>query len=194
MNGNSHRGKGRPLAMELRVTKGRAGKKRREEGFTLTELSIVIIILGIILALAALNISNISGGIKLNAARKQVEAALFRAKTAARQENVTYSMIIYPAGNADNPNSYEFMHNVLVDGEWEMTPVDLTVSSESVVEESGRRVVQIGGNVQISGEGAEVTFRPTGTLMQVTPASIVMSSGSQTGTVSIDALGRVTVD
>ncbi len=165
-----------------------------QEGFTLIELSIVVMILGIILTIAGLNYANISRGINMDGAKKQIEAALNQAKTAARQENVSYRMMVYPSSHASHPNSYEFLHNVEDGGTWEMTAVDLTASGERVNGGSDRWLVQLEGNVQISGgEVMEITFRPVGTIMDVTPATIELRSGNQAGSVSVDALGRVTL-
>jgi prepilin-type N-terminal cleavage/methylation domain-containing protein len=194
IGGNRSTSKGQAFGMTRTETRGIAGKTRHETGFTLVEMSIVVMILGLILTIAGLNYANISRGVHLSGAKRQIEAALVRAKTAARQENVSYRMTVYPASDASNPNNYEFMRNVLVGQEWVMTPVNLSVSGERVQEESGRWLIGLEGNVEMLGGVTEITFSPAGTLMNVTPATIDLRSGNQTGSVSIDALGKVTVN
>ena len=147
-------------------------KWHSQEGFTLVELAIVVIIFGIIISIAALNYGNISNGINLTGAKRQVEAAINRAKTAARQENVTYELVFYTDAGG-NPNSYEFLHdeyNAATDT-WTMTPVDGSVAGEELVSDSGHTYIKLSGGVKLTGcteiSGSEIviSFIPSGTAM-----------------------------
>lgn len=187
-----------------------------ERGFTLVEMSIVVVILGIILTVAALSYVNISKGINLNAARKQIEAAMNRAKTAARQENVTYQLVFYTDAASGNPNSYEFLHNEVagVDGSgnpiWAMTPTDGSVSGEEVNESGGHAYIKVANNVklagcaEIAGDAIVISFTPTGTTMSVSGSdsgggsssstvTLNLLSGDRAGSVSINGMGTISV-
>ena len=191
-------------------------KLHREEGFTLVELAIVLIIFALIVSIAALNYGNISNGINMTAGRRQVEAALNRAKTAARQENVTYQIIFYTEA-AGHPNSYEFLHDVydVSTDTWTMTPVDRSVSGEDVISEGGHTYITISNGVRVTGSneisGSEivVSFIPSGTTMAIVGSdnpgggippttsetvTINLASGGRTGSVSINGMGTITVD
>ncbi len=163
-----------------------------EEGFTLIELSIIVVILGIVLTLAVINYANASRGMTLKGAQRQVEAALSRALNAARQENVDYRLIFYPQTDAAHPNTYEFYHKVEEGGSWTLQPVDRSVSGEEVVEDNGHYYIRVSNGVRIvSQETITVDFRPRGTVMTVTPATLTLGLGGSTVGVVIDAEGRI---
>ncbi len=180
------------------------------------ELAIVVVIFGIIISIAALNYANISRGANLSGARKQVEAALSRAKTASRQENVRYQLVFYTDAAGANANTYEFRHNVYSEatGTWTMTPVDRSVPGEEVSASGGRTYIRLGNGVKITGcteiSGSQiiVNFIPAGTTMSVsgsnnpgggvppTTSAVVtlnLSSGGSVGGVSINGVGIITV-
>ncbi len=180
--------------------------RHAENGFTMIELAVVIIILGIILATATLSYSNISKGVNLNGARSQVEEALNRAKTSARQENVTYMVVFYPASASSNPNTYEFFHNVaaanptdLMSLTWTMTPVYVSVG-ETATQASGHSYIKVPNGVQVTGSQIKVIFSPSGSVISATwdpgfspngKATINLNSGSKVGSVSVDAQGNI---
>lgn len=169
------------------------GRIRADEGFTLIELSIIVIILGVILTVAVINYANAQRGIVLKGAQRQVEAALSRAMNAARQENVRYRMVFYPYTHASHPNTYEFLHDVENAGNWSLQPVDRSVSGEEVEEEGGHYYIRVANGVRIESESAiTVDFDPLGTEMHITPATITLGlSGSQVQ-VALDSEGRIT--
>lgn len=163
-----------------------------EEGFTLLELCIVILILGIVITIAVVNYANVNRGMALKGALRQLEAALNRAKTSARQENVKYRMVIYGQYGSPYPNSYEFYHNVENNGTWSLQPVDKSVSGEEVVIDDGHYYIKISNGVKvISDSNITVDFSPNGTTIQITSVTINLDIGGATGTVRVDAQGRV---
>jgi prepilin-type N-terminal cleavage/methylation domain-containing protein len=190
-------------------TWGLGERLHREDAFTLLELTIVVVILGIILTVATLSAGNISRSINMSAAKRQIEAALNRAKTAARQENVSYQLIFYTDGSGSNPNTYEFLHNVEnVDGTWTMTPVNRSVSGEKTTISGSHAYIEVGNKVkitgctEIAGTAVVVKFTPSGTTMSVSGSdsgggtssatvTLNLSIGGQTGGVMITGEGTI---
>ena len=175
------------------MTRRRAspGRLSSTSGFTLVELSITVLVLGVIIGLGILSYTNISRGMALSAARKQVEAALERAKASARQENVTYVLIFYSEADATHPNTFEFRNRVEESGVWVERSVDRSVSGEEVVQDGGSYYVKVTNGVKVS-SSVSVTFTPRGTEMAVTPATVTLRIGNRNARVSIDAAGKVT--
>jgi prepilin-type N-terminal cleavage/methylation domain-containing protein len=165
-----------------------------EMGFTLIELLVVIIIMGIISTVGAMSYASTSRMTNMSGAKKQVEEALNRAKTSARQENVTYRIIFYT-----NPDSsYEFLHNVYTgsagSGSWSMTPVDQSVTGEKVMFNSGHWYIKVPNGVSVTSPTTTITFSPAGTEMTIEPATINLRIGNITGSVSIDADGKIIIN
>lgn len=168
----------------------------KQDGFTLMELSIALVILGLVLALVVVNYANASRAMALKGAQRQVEAALNRALTASRQENVSYRLIFYPDASGSHPNSYEFLHNVKdeLTGTWSLTPVDKSVSGEDVVEDGGHYYITVTNGAKIvSSSVITVDLVPRGTTLTVTPVTITLALGSSTAQVVLDSRGKVTV-
>jgi type II secretory pathway pseudopilin PulG len=201
--------KARITGRDVRMSLRHSARHHGEGGFTLVELSIIIIIIGVALTVASLSYANANYGLKVSGAKRQIEAALNRAKTAARQQNVTYRVIFYTSANATNANSYEFMCNIRDQGgNWTMTPVDGSVSGENVSRSSGRTYVRLAEGVsltgcsEIPGNAVMVTFRPSGTTMRISGSDLAggnvsqtvtlnLRSGGSTGSVSINSMGEV---
>lgn len=185
------------MKLDARGVENKPKSAGNEKGFTLIELAITVLILGIIISISAVSYMNISTSMNINGAKKQVETALDRAKTAARQENVSYELKFFPSSEGVKANSYEFYHNVYdeVSGLWNMAPVDGSVSGEKVRTdiESGHWIIALGTGADIN-NGVTVTFSPSGTVMAVTPSTISLEAGSETGSVSINSDGQIAVD
>jgi len=182
---------------------GRLRKRMGEPyGFTMMEMAVTILILGVILAVSTLSYGEISKGVKMSAARKQVEQAITRAKTAARQENVSYRIVFY-SHSESVPDSYEFYCNTKYEQgtfpnktvTWVMEPVDKSVSGESVttavVDGKTHTYIKISNGVQVE-ETVAITLSPAGTTFSVTPATVRLRIGNRTGSVSVDGVGRIT--
>lgn len=174
----------------------------RDGGFTLVEMVVIIVIIGIILSISVISYANISRDLKLGAARKQVGDAIGRAKLSARQENVDYQITFYPGDGSTHPNTYEVQRAVYDQGAgmWSTEPVDKSVSGEKVIEDGGHYYVEVTSPVTIT-NGDTIQFHPSGTLLLVTTVpggegrqAIGLSFRGKTGSVSIDAQGKITLE
>lgn len=179
------------------------GKRLKgQSGFTIVEMAVTVLILGVVLTVSTLSYSEISKGIKMSAAKKQVEQAIARAKTAARQENVSYRLVFY-SHNESVPDSYEFYCNTKYETgtfpnknvTWVMEPVDKSVAGENVVtqviEGKTHTFIKISNGVQVTGT-VTITLSPSGTTFSVTPTTVNLRIGNRTGSVSVDSVGRIT--
>lgn len=171
--------------MGWRMHTTRAGRRTAGEGgFTLVELMVTILILGVLLTLAALNWVGITRENALASGAKQVESAMKRAKTMAEQENITYIVKFMPHGDASHPDTYAFFRPGSSD------PVtDRSVAGESSTE----GYISLENGVSINGSSTiSVTFAPEGTTMSVSPAvSVGISMGGANRSVSISSTGKI---
>ena len=177
---------------------------RSSAGFTMIELAITILVLGVILGIGALSYANVRQSMNLQSARKQVEAAITRAKLSARQENVEYHITFYPDGG-EHANTYEFeryMYDEASDT-WSLEPTDKSIGDErTTASMDGHVFVEIGSDARIiNSDAVTVMFKPAGTEQEVTSISsgggqntITLQAGSKTGSVHVDAQGRITMD
>ncbi len=162
-------------------------------GFTLVELSITVLILGVVVGLGTLSYTNISRGMALSAAKKQVMAALERAKLSARQENVDYKVVFYPYDHGSYPNTFEFRNRVEGPSGWEERSVNRSVSGEEVIAAGGSYYVKVTQGVQVL-SAAEFNFMVRSAEILSYPSEVRLRIGNRTARVTLDALGKISSD
>ncbi len=159
----------------------RLGRSAEDAGFTMVELIVVILILGMILSGAVISWASINKENALVAGTKQVEGALKRAKTYAYQENVPYTITFYSGGES-HPNSYAFWRAGGSQPENKAVPAE-GVSGGYIVVNNGVSVVNT----------VSVSFTPSGTAMTVTPGTVTLQMNGEQRTVSIDSVGKISI-
>lgn len=170
-----------------KLRKACLGRYGAQEGFTLVELLATIMVMGVLLGIAAVSISQVSAGMKLAGAKKQVEEAINRAKTAARQENVSYLICFY-SSSAEHPDTYEFYCNTQVDSggstTWEIQPVDRSVTGERVTaaDAEGKRhyYIEVSNGVHVE-ETVCLMIKPIGvdfSVYRVAPGTVTPVEGA----------------
>jgi prepilin-type N-terminal cleavage/methylation domain-containing protein len=82
----------------LRSAAKRGGMCASQAGFTLTELLVVVSIIGIVVGLSLPNLSRSIDAAKLNAATQRLAAVYQDARLRATQNNSVYGIIVSPAG------------------------------------------------------------------------------------------------
>lgn len=132
--------------------------RKKESGYTLTELMVVVLILGIALSIIGLNWYNISVTQTLNAATKQVESAITRAYAMAYNENRTYAVVFAHAPNSASEYTYGWYDTV--NDNW--VTVDASVTNEKKRTEAGVTWISIMDGTQDVVVSTNVTYNIAG--------------------------------
>lgn len=85
------------------------GKMRAQRGFSLVELLVVIAIIGMIVGVAAIELSGTKSRSYLDNGALQVEKAIDEAYSIAQQERVPVTLYFYDSNDQYAPNSYELL-------------------------------------------------------------------------------------
>lgn len=191
----------------------------REEGFTLIEMVVAVIVLGVALSLAGLKIAGTRNGLNLRSGLDQVEAAMERCYSIADQEGVDVYLFFWtdsgPAGPPPiHPNRYG-IYRVTYGYNAATGNMDLVLSDERAGDEPSERPlgaaydtdgdhywVKISeGDVSVQtplalrfrreGSRVRVTFTD-GTLPGPTGAmSVTLANSRGSGTVTITETGEI---
>lgn len=146
---------------------------RRRAAFTLVELVVVVMLLGILAGVAAPKYADSIGAMHLETAAKRLALDLRRARAHAVQKATDCTLTLVPAGRRYGcPDLASHTHR----GE------ALTVNFD----ESGYRI-----NMAVTGAGGDtITFDWRG---ETSPCTITLTNNGRTKTVAVDAAGNVEV-
>jgi type II secretory pathway pseudopilin PulG len=161
-------------------------RSKDEGGFSLIELVMYMIILAVLLGTAVIGFASMRTTSLLNNSSAQVKVGMDHALNIARNENQLVTMNFYNSGTAGHPNSYAFFR---ADGTQEVP-----AKGSSYYEEGGVYYIKLlNGDSGVTMAGnVSVVFNPQGTVLSVTPASVVVSYSGKSRTVSVSANGEVT--
>jgi prepilin-type N-terminal cleavage/methylation domain-containing protein len=158
---------------------GKRDKKRRikfQKGFTLVELMIVVVLIGIIAAIATPAFQRYAINANLKSAARDITSDFLRLKERAIAENVEYRIIFNVAGN-----SYTIQQGTAAGAPY----VDLMTKSPA----------SFGSDINFTANttfGAGAIFRSRGTVTNGT-IELINSRGS-TATITVNITGRTYAD
>jgi prepilin-type N-terminal cleavage/methylation domain-containing protein len=150
--------------------KSRPGTGRNNRGFSITELVVVMAVLGILASMALPQLLSYLRVATSNAGRDEMRVALGRAKQLA----ITRRQNICVAVTAGSPPSYQFRQGNC-DGP------------------AGADKFTLASAVNLANAGANPIFTPLGTAAQAGTLSVTPHSGGSAQTVTVTAAGRITV-
>jgi type IV fimbrial biogenesis protein FimT len=169
-------------AQSLAGNKGCPKRVDAESGFSLIELMVTVIILGILLSIAALSYAGITRESALSSAAKQAEGAMKRAKAATTQENVPYTLVFY-ANSDPHPNTYAF---------WRPGNSQPEQNKSVAGESADGGYIKLENGVTVTSQ-TSITFTPAGTTMSVTAATVSLQMGGESRSVGISSNGKVSL-
>jgi prepilin-type N-terminal cleavage/methylation domain-containing protein len=151
---------------------------QRCKGFTLVEVLVTVILIGIIAAVAGLNLVNYTINRNLRSAARGVASDIALCKERAISQNTTYAI------NFNGASSYTIQDTV--------TPGPVVT----------KNLTEFGSDIQIFavdfGGGPQVNFSARGTISPLTPppgvnSVILRNSRGSTATITVNIMGRTYV-
>ena len=157
--------------------KSRLGAGRNNRGFSITELIVVMAVLGILASMTLPQFLSYLRVATSNAGRQEMRAALGRAKQLA----ITSRQNICVAVTASFPPTYQFRQGNCAGPAW-IGPGSNGVGSFTLASADN-----------LANGGANPIFTPLGTAAQAGTLSVTPHSGGSPQTVTVTTAGRITV-
>lgn len=167
------------------------GRAKDEGGFSLLELIVYIFILSIILSTAVLGFASMQNTSVLNNSSTQIKVAMEHGLNIAKNENQTVTMTFYGSAST-HPNTYAYARSDIDTGK-PMGTQEVPAKGVSYSTDSGVYYIKLltGDSGVAIGSDVTVVFDPQGTVLTVTPASVVISCSGKSRTISVSANGEV---
>ena len=180
---------------------------RAQAGFTVNELAVVILILGITFTIAGVSYANVNTITSLVNAAKDAKAAMERSYNIALQEGVDVYLRFFSRDDANHPNTYA-IYRVTIDRSDPAYPVvesELDTDEPTETYNPGGSYVTDGlghywftladGAVSIP-QSSEFLFQRRGAVVRVTQTegsemSVLIERGGRSRTVTISETGEV---
>lgn len=172
----------------------------REDGFTMIELAIVIVLIGVALGIISLSYANTNNNLALKSSESEVEAMMKRAYNIASEEGVDVYLAFWDS-SADHPNT-SAIYRVYPDGtdEWtDDTPTEPPPAGMSAENDGSEhywiRLADGAASVQSS---VAMFFSREGSLVTVSAVpseggmSVTVNVAGKTKTISVNDRGEVT--
>lgn len=174
---------------------------KRENGFTVIELSLVIVLIGVGLFLISISFVGTRNNLALQSAGTEVEGMMKRAYNIALEEGVDVYLAFYD-DTGDHPNR-SAIYRVYPDGtnEWdddtptEPPPTGMRADNDG----SGHYWVKLADGSASVAAPATILFRREGALVTVSPEppegemSVTVVVAGKTRTISVNDRGEVTI-
>ena len=152
--------------------------RKRQSGFTLIEMMIVIAVFAIVAAIAIPNFMSLLPGMRLNGAARQVMGDLMAARMNAVKQNNEFKVFF----NSPGANQYQILDDDDNDG---------TADTGEAITTPAKNIQDNYPDVTVSSTNNPIFF-PRGTATGLPTVTLQNSSGTKTVTVSI--AGRVKIN
>lgn len=161
------------------------GALHANQGFTMVELAVVVLVLGIVLTIATVTAKDVVEGSNYKRATSQIIYALKKARTMAYDGGLPVKVVFHNSTGDDNPSYEYFSKNE--GGNW----VDANAVSGGETASQGR--IFFSDKMRFSIDEAEVVFHRRGVVMTATPVSFTVTMGSRTFDVAVENDGTFSV-
>ena len=170
---------------------------RLEAGFTIIELAITVVLLGIALTVVTLNYANSRKALTIRSGTSEVEGAMKRCYEIAKQEGVDVYLQFWD-GTGNHPNQFA-IYRVYPDGTDERTNDGPTESPQpgvdSTTDGNGHYWFKISNGAVAVQAPVTLRFQREGTRVIVSSEaggmSVTLTHAGRSGTVTINELGEV---
>ncbi len=169
----------------------------RQHGFTVIELALIVILIGVALGIVSLNYANTRRNLALTSSGTEVESLMKRAYNIALQEGVDVYLAFWDSGDHADMCA---IYRVYPDGtdEWtddtptEPPPTGMKADSDG----SGHYWFRLADGAASIQSSVTLLFRREGSLVTVSPVSggdmsVTVDVGGRTRTISVNDRGEV---